>query len=178
MTTAAPGYLLFYRTRDENGCFSNFSAHSFTADGRTWKTSEHYFQAMKFAGTPDLEEVARTGSPGEAARAGRDRSRPLRKDWEAVKEDVMRAALRAKFTQNGACYEALMATRGLFLVEHTVNDAYWGDGGDMCWTCERAAAGECLGKNRLGTLLTELRTELERDAVSDKPKKVSESSST
>ena len=33
------------------GCFSNFSDHGFDLDGVWWPTSEHYFQAQKFAGT-------------------------------------------------------------------------------------------------------------------------------
>ncbi|KAJ9463546.1 N-glycosidase YbiA [Diplonema papillatum] len=122
---------------------------------------------MKFVDCPrNFRDVAGMRTPGQAASAGRDRKRPLRSDWERVKEDVMYAALRAKFTQNKDCYEELMQTRGLTLVEHTANDSYWGDGGDPHWTLTGAAAGECLGKNRLGTLLTKLRIEFEADAAS------------
>ena len=32
-----------------------------------------------------------------AAKMGRDRSRPLRKDWEQVKDELMRTAVAAKF---------------------------------------------------------------------------------
>lgn len=39
----------FYRTGDEYGCFSNFSAHPIAVGGKVWPTSEHYFQAQKFA---------------------------------------------------------------------------------------------------------------------------------
>lgn len=49
----------FYREREQPyGCFSNFSKHSFQIDGMPWQTVEHYFQAMKFVGTPQ-EEVVR-----------------------------------------------------------------------------------------------------------------------
>lgn len=37
--------------------FSNFSAHGFELDGKWWPTSEHYFQAQKFVGTPHMEEI-------------------------------------------------------------------------------------------------------------------------
>ena len=43
--------------REKYGCFSNFSAHGFELDGLYWSTSEHYFQAQKFPGTPDAEQI-------------------------------------------------------------------------------------------------------------------------
>ena len=48
----------FYRVNEPSGAFSNFSPHPVTLKGRTWPTSEHYFQAQKFSGT-DHEEVIR-----------------------------------------------------------------------------------------------------------------------
>lgn len=40
--------IYFYSPRGRFSAFSNFSPHSFNAEGRLWKTSEHYFQAHKF----------------------------------------------------------------------------------------------------------------------------------
>ena len=82
----------------EYGCFSNFSPHPIRLKGKTWPTSEHYFQAQKFAGTPDEEEVRQAKSPMIAARMGRSRKRPFRKDWESVKDSIMHEAVLAKFT--------------------------------------------------------------------------------
>ena len=125
----------FYSTGDDYGDFSNFAAWPIKVDGKTWPTSEHYFQAQKFLDEKYREEIRRVSSPMVAARMGRDRSKPLRKNWESVKEQ---AELRA----------LLLATASAKLVEHTENDAYWGDGGN----------GK--GKNRLGYLLMELREQL------------------
>ncbi|MHA6498637.1 NADAR family protein, partial [Escherichia coli] len=61
---------------------------------------QHYFQAQKFLDEKYREEIRRVSSPMVAARMGRDRSKPLRKNWESVKEQVMRKALRAKFEQH------------------------------------------------------------------------------
>lgn len=88
--------IYFYSTREAHGCFSNFSAHSFELDGlywrisegayaprRCWHSSEHYFQAQKFAGHPEhVEAIRKMASPKQAANAGRSRARPLRPDWE------------------------------------------------------------------------------------------------
>jgi ribA/ribD-fused uncharacterized protein len=138
----------FYSTTGEHGCFSNFSRHSVFLKGKRWPTTEHYFQAQKFAGEPDEEEIRKTTKPMLAARMGRDRKRPLRRDWEAVKEQVMLDALRAKFTQHEELRAVLLGTGDAVLVEHTANDSYWGDGGDGS------------GKNRLGQLLMRVRGEL------------------
>lgn len=115
----------FYSTSDDYGDFSNFAAWPIKVDGKTWPTSEHYFQAQKFLDEKYREEIRRVSSPMVAARMGRDRSKPLRKNWESVKEQVMRKALRAKFEQHAELRALLLATAPAKLVEHTDNDAYW-----------------------------------------------------
>ena len=141
----------FYSTKEAYGCFSNFAAYPFEIDGKVWRTSEHYFQAQKFAGTEHEEELRLVASPMVVARMGRSRQRPLRKDWETAKDDIMRTALRAKFTQNEELRKILLETGDARLVEHTANDRYWGDGGDGS------------GKIMLGRLLMELRDELKNE---------------
>lgn len=145
--------IYFYSTRGEYGAFSNFAAYPIALKGKRWPTSEHYFQAQKFAGTEHEGEVLRANSPTIAARIGRDRKRPLRKDWESVKVDLMREAVRAKFRQHDDLRELLLGTGDATLVEHTTNDAYWGDGGDG------------RGKNMLGRILMEIREELRNDTT-------------
>ena len=88
-----------------------------------------------------------------AARMGRSRKRPLRKDWEGVKEGIMMEALRAKFDQHPDLRKVLLETGDRTLVERTANDRYWGDGGDGS------------GRNRLGELLMRLRSELRNGRV-------------
>ena len=143
----------FYSTRAAYGEFSNFSAHPIRLKDRVWPTTEHYFQAQKFPDTPHEEQIRNTPSPMIAARLGRSRSSPLRADWEHVKEDIMREALRAKFTQHSDLRELLLSTADRKLIEHTANDRYWGDGGDG------------RGRNRLGALLMELRASLRQTEV-------------
>ena len=140
----------FYSTRAEYGYFSNFSAHPIQVKGRTWPTAEHYFQAQKFADTPYEEEIRRANSPMIAARLGRSRKHPLRRDWEGVKDAVMREAVLAKFTQHADLRAVLLGTGDAVLVEHTASDSYWGDGGDGS------------GLNRLGQILMCVRGELRR----------------
>ena len=138
----------FYHLNEPFGEFSNFARFPIRLRGKTWPTSEHFFQAQKFAGTPREEEVRQAKSPGEAARLGRDREHRLRRDWESAKDDVMREAVRAKFSQHDELRALLLSTGDEILVEHTENDSYWGDGGDGS------------GKNMLGRILMEVREEL------------------
>lgn len=74
----------FYDPRDPYGFFSNFSRHIVRIYDRTWMTSEHAFQAMKFdPHRADLVELVwKAISPAKAAELGRDRSLPLRQDWD------------------------------------------------------------------------------------------------
>jgi ribA/ribD-fused uncharacterized protein len=145
--------IYFYSDREQPyGCFSNFSKHGFVLEGRYWTTSEHYFRAQKFAGTPHEEEVRLARAPKIAAEMGRDRSRPLRSDWEEVKEEAMRRALRAKFTQHDDLRVLLLATGDAEILENAPGDLYWGIGRDGT------------GKNRLGALLMELRAALRRES--------------
>lgn len=138
----------FYSTRGEHGCFSNFSNHPIAMKNRVWKTSEHYYQSQKFVGTEYEEKIRLCKTPREAADMGRDRSLPLRSDWEQVKDDVMRETVLAKFTQNPDLKEILLKTGNAVLIEHTEKDNYWGDGGDGS------------GKNMLGKILMEVREQL------------------
>src|SRR5205823_5306990 len=96
--TPAVQVIHFYSTRGDYGCFSNFSRHPIRLKGKVWPTSEHYFQAQKFAGTEHEAEVRRADSPMKAAELGRSRKKPLRRDWESVKDSIMLDAVRAKFT--------------------------------------------------------------------------------
>jgi ribA/ribD-fused uncharacterized protein len=155
-----PAVINFYSTAGEYGCFSNFSRHAIHLKGTRWPTSEHYFQAQKFAGTEHEEAVRLCKKPGDAAAMGRSRKLPLRRDWEGAKEQVMMEALRAKFTQHEELKATLLGTGDAKLVEHTANDSYWGDGGDGT------------GKNRLGQLLMQLRAELRAAEQNQPPERV------
>ena len=109
--------IYFYKTNDEYGCFSNFSKHGFELDGKYWMTSEHYFQAQKFINTEYEEQVRISSSPMKAANIGRDRSKPLRKDWEEVKDDIMRRAVLEKFKANDDAKKILLSTGDEDIIE-------------------------------------------------------------
>ena len=137
--------ITFYSPHEAHGCFSNFSPHGVHLQGKWWPTTEHYFQAQKFAGTDYEEQVRLAKTPKQAAEMGRDRSRPLRTDWEQVKDDVMRRAVLRKFETHADIRETLLATGNEELVENAPGDTYWG--------CGKTGTG----KNMLGKILMETR---------------------
>lgn len=145
--------ILFYRTREPYGEFSNFSPYPIKIRGKEWPTSEHYFQAQKFAGTEYEERIRQTGSPMIAARMERSRAQPIRGDWDRVKDDIMREGRHAKFNQHPNLRSLLLSTGEAEIIEHTSKDGYWGDGGGGS------------GRNRLGELLMELRRKLRSQSM-------------
>lgn len=123
-------------------------------NGVVWPTSEHYFQAQKFRDESYREAIRATPSPMDAARMGRDRTRPLREDWASVKDEIMYRVVLAKFMEHLGIQSMLLATRDARLVEHTENDSYWGDGGDGS------------GMNMLGQILMRVREEIRQSLKS------------
>lgn len=120
----------FYSVEDDYGEFSNFAPYPIFLDGKEWPTSEHYFQAQKFADAAYQTKIRKANTPLLAARLGRDRKQKLRCNWESVKVSVMQQAVMAKFSQHEDLKLLLLSTGDILLVEHTENDDYWGDGGE------------------------------------------------
>jgi ribA/ribD-fused uncharacterized protein len=143
----------FYRVDDEYGYFSNFAPYPISISCELWSTVEHYFQASKFLDYEITRKIKSIKSPMKAAEEGRNPNNHLRNDWEEIKERVMKQALTAKFLQHHLLKVQLLETGDAKIVEHTVNDNYWGDGGDGT------------GQNRLGELLMEVREEIKQISI-------------
>ncbi len=145
--------IYFYRIHEKPyGCFSNFSPHSIELDDQWWPTTEHYFQAQKFADTPYAELIRMAERPCRAAERGRDRRYPLRQNWEGVKDEIMFKAVLRKFETHEDIREILLGTGDEEIVERTTHDYYWG-----CGT-------EGSGKNMLGQILVRVREILREEA--------------
>lgn len=140
----------FCKLKDPFGCFSNFSRHPVYYNLWNCKTSEHAYQAMKFDGTEYADRIVQVATPREAANLGRDKSFPLRPDWEEIKDQIMYEVVFAKFKQNEEIQEVLLSTGDQEIVEDstTYGDSYWGCGRD----------GK--GRNQLGKTLMKVREEL------------------
>lgn len=149
--------ILFYSKKPEFREFSNFYIEPFKlADSngveKLWPSVEHYFQAMKFPTDPDYREKIRTTPTSEKAKLlGGNKAKKIDPQWDSKREDVMRKGLYAKFSQNEQLRRLLLSTGERELIEDNPTDGYWGRGND----------GN--GKNRLGNLLMELRSQLRKE---------------
>jgi diaminohydroxyphosphoribosylaminopyrimidine deaminase/5-amino-6-(5-phosphoribosylamino)uracil reductase len=149
----------FYKAWNQYGLLSNFSCVPLKIDDRTWRSVEHYYQAMKFSGVSSVEasyimnDIDAQPSAEEAARLGRkmQQLQPnlVRQDWAHFKIEVMRRALEVKFSVGSPAWHLLQSTckaeMPCKLIEYSPRDSFWGYGID----------GK--GENWLGTLLMEIR---------------------
>ena len=144
------GMAIYFSSKSKQyGCLSNFSHHGFMLDGVRWASVEHYYQAQKYAGSPAAELIRKAPTPRKARKAGRHRSVTVRADWEAIKEQVMYRAVKAKFEQNRGLRELRLATGDDELIHQSNSGFLWGAGEDGS------------GDNRLGSLLVEIRALLQ-----------------
>lgn len=131
---------------------SNFYASPLEWEGMRYANVESAFQAAKTLnlGARRAFTAQHLNSPGKAKQMGR--ALPLREGWEAVKDDVMLEILRAKFRDPRLATVLKQYERPL--VEWTSwHDNWWG----VCLCGRQACHG---GRNRLGTLLMQVRLEL------------------
>jgi len=134
-------------------CFlSNFAYGVKIVDefGLEYPTVEHAYQAAK-SDDIRIRSCFLYGTPGQAKINGRRVE--IRRDWDAVRINIMRDFLRQKFSQE-PFKSKLLETGDFILVEgNTWGDTFWG-------VCN----GE--GQNMLGKLLMELRCELQQNKSS------------
>lgn len=152
---AKPTEIRFYRSNEKPyGAFSNLYRREVRVDGQTFPTAEHAYQAAK-ARRPEVRDwILAAPSPALLAMAAHGLYQwDIVPDWSRIKFDRMRAVLRAKFTQHADLRELLLSTGTARLVEAGTVDnpvnRLWGE-----------VNGK--GKNMLGVLLMEIRTELAR----------------
>lgn len=144
---------------------SNFSSFSIMwewtpRDGLVrFDTSEAVYHFMKFKATVPtaqqfqlMERIRRAPSAHEAFKLAESNKHHRRPDWEDVKVNIMRDILRAKAEQHEYVRRKLLATGDRELVEDSWRDDFWG------WGPNRD------GKNMLGKLWMEIRTELRATA--------------
>jgi ribA/ribD-fused uncharacterized protein len=131
---------------------SNFFVSPFKLQNKIWKTVEHYYQAAKTSNLKEKNLILSIVYPGQAKKYGR--TVKLKDNWEEIKDIVMLRALRAKFEQNPDLGKKLIDTKDSYLEEGNFwHDNYWG----VCY-CGKRCNGS--GLNRLGTLLMQVRKEI------------------
>lgn len=126
---------------------SNFYAYPFIYNGRRYFNAEAAYQAQKLPTDKGREQFMAISAPA-AKKLGK--TVELREDWEAIKVEVMRAVVSAKFEQNADLAKLLIATGDAHLEEGN----HWGD---RFWGTVNG-----IGQNMLGKILMEVRSNLQQ----------------
>ena len=144
---------VFRLTRDEWGELSNFWAgpEPILVNSLAFKTSEAFFQALKYPYDPAYQEqIAQAPTPALAKKLAWRRAPP--RDWDKRRADAMRLVLRIKVaTCEQTLRKILSKTGNRPIVELSTRDMYWG--------ARRSGENELIGHNILGRLWMELRQE-------------------
>lgn len=134
----------------KNRFLSNFYNAPVTYNGVCYANSEAAFQAQK---QPSRAREFTKLPPNKAKALGRNVS--LRRDWDDIKLAIMRNIVHAKFKQNTYLANKLIKTGNMEIIEQNYwHDNIWGD-------CDCNRCKNKPGKNELGKILMELRTELQ-----------------
>lgn len=112
-------------------------------------TVEHRYQAAKATYPYEYEMIMKCETAGKAKRMGKEIT--IRKDWKAIKYDVMKSLVFYKFLSDPELGEKLCKIK-----EDIVEDNNWHD--NDYGNCKCEACTEIEGKNWLGEILTEVRS--------------------
>jgi ribA/ribD-fused uncharacterized protein len=142
--------------------FSNMFEAPFQSEGVTFPTVEHYFQwskARQFGDAVTQGKILKTSSPKSVKALGKKVVGFKEEDWAEKRDQVMAAALKAKFMQHPALLTKLRDTGTRRIAEADPRGKYWGIGTSSD-TSKAKDPERWPGKNRLGALLEALRSEL------------------
>jgi len=163
-----PRYLFFWGHRAPPGggvgpgCLSQWWPVSFTVDGLSYASAEHYMMAAKaslFGDETTASRVREAPHPGAAKALGREVAGFDEGEWSRHRFGIVVAGNLAKFGQHDDLRQFLRGTGDRVLVEAAPNDPIWGIG--LAADDERAASpGTWLGLNLLGFALMEVRGRL------------------
>jgi ribA/ribD-fused uncharacterized protein len=147
--------------------FSQWHPCRFVVEDREFGCAEQFMmhgKAMLFGDAATAAKILASDSPKTHKALGRKVTPFDDATWKASREAIVGAASRAKYTQNPALLEQLLATRGTTLVEASPFDRIWGIG--LRATDPRAQDPKTWrGQNLLGKILTELRDDLMQHPV-------------
>ena len=159
---------VLFNVGDETGgdfsVFSNDAKKTVDIAGTTYPTVTHYIgsmEALEAKNDPLNEKIMSAATP-KAVKAYLKKLSKM-DSWEAKKEEVMRSAVRAKFTQHPELRSKLLDTGKRPIGFADARDVFWGIGTSMD-TDKAKLASKWRGLNKLGKILEELRTRLAEEA--------------
>jgi ribA/ribD-fused uncharacterized protein len=156
--------VLFFGADEGKGewrVLSNMYEAPFQVDSVTYPTVEHYFQwakAKQFGDGAIADKILKTPSAKSVKALGKKVKDFVKEEWDKTKDGVMRTAVKAKFIQHPDLKTKLLETGKRPIGEASARDKYWGIG-TSADTSKANDPSKWPGKNVLGKILTELRSE-------------------
>ncbi len=152
--------IAFTKVKLPFGWLGNMAPYYVIYEGDLWRTTEALFQAMRFRDASIRQLIRDERSPMGAKFVARSRINLM--DVEprsAVDLDNMRACLRLKVDQHPILGLELMRTGQRKIIEDETRRRYRSD---LFWGAAREADGTWTGRNELGKMWMDLRSELEK----------------
>lgn len=163
--------VLFFGADESKGeyrNFSNMSDHPIEIDGETYKSVEHYFQAMKakqFEDTEIYTKIVNAKTTKAAKALGKKVKNFSKEVWDSKRDEVMEHGVKAKFVQHPELRKQLLETNTKIIGEADARNTYWGIGTSIS-SDKSKKPSKWRGQNKLGKILMSLRTMFrEQDSI-------------
>lgn len=146
------GEIKFYDRNAPYYEFTNFAYCPVSYEGKSYPTSEHLFQSLKFTNSEDAELIRIQRTPRDAFNMAKNMRDKVRPGWihKGLNVRMMEKVIQLKFTQSEKLKQMLVSTGDAKLIEDSPIDPFWGIGAD----------GK--GANKLGEALMKVRSQIRR----------------
>jgi ribA/ribD-fused uncharacterized protein len=151
----------FTKVRLPYGWLGNMSPYPVEHKGNLYRTTEAWFQALRFEGYPEVQQEIRSEkSPMSAKMVAKKYSQLLNRtgEWDEADDDIdrMRLCLKLKLEQHPELIQMLIDTSDAVIIE----DCTRRPGGSGKFWGAVLEDGRWVGRNVLGNLWMELRDSL------------------
>ena len=126
-TTGPPELIRFHTIDEPYGAFANDAPYGVRIDNVTWPTVTHYMLSRQY---PTVPEYSVRAAPSISEVHSLTDGTPERNKWDIVRDDFLRRALHAKFSQHLDLEEMIVGTGNMPLVYACPEDSYYGIGPD------------------------------------------------
>lgn len=147
--------IAFTKVSLPHGWLGNMSPFPIEFGGKTWRTSEALFQALRFKDEEIQELIRAEKSPMGAKMVMKGNSEHIVVEKHSKKDLMnMKMCLKIKLAQHPSLVDLLIATGDLPIIEDVTKRG--ASGGNLIWGA-MLVDGEWVGQNKLGELWMEIR---------------------
>jgi len=150
--------IAFTKSKLPFGWCGNMSPFPVEYNGKTWRTTEALFQALRFEDETLIEEIRAEKSPmGAKLKAKRNVSKMIVKQLSEKDVENMKLCVKLKIEQHPEIKKQLIETGDAQIIEDVTRR---GDKGSNLFWGAMLVGEEWIGKNVLGNVWMEARKEL------------------